>query len=361
MRGGSDILVYAASLSAPPQVGSINENDLMMLQESLGKPKSKHLDVILHTGGGSGEVVEDIVRMLHRLYEKVSIIVPGKAASAGTIWALAGHEILMEPTSSLGPIDAQIITRGKRFSAHALLSGLEEIKQQVKDTGSLNQAYIPILQGLSPGELQHAQNAQDFAVRIVAKWLAEYKFKDWTEHLTKGGPVTPEEKEARAKQIAADLSDHGKWLSHSKSIDMQDLLDLRVKIQDYSQDPELYDTIRRYYVLLRLSFDQGVGKVYQTLNSVMQVVSGAEESQTKGNHAQMPVPAQAATVINFQCPACKTFTKLQCNFVKGVPQLRPDFQPFPADNIFNCPKCKEKVQAGQVRTEIEKKTGRKIV
>src|SRR5437016_1422113 len=68
--------------------------------------------------------------------------------------------------------------QGKVFSADALIDGFEQIKKEVAKEG-LNRAYIPILQGISPGELQSAKNAKSFAEVLVRQWLAEYKFRKW--------------------------------------------------------------------------------------------------------------------------------------------------------------------------------------
>jgi ClpP class serine protease len=124
---------------------------------------------------------------------------------------MAADEILMEAASALGPIDAQIVWQGKVFSAQALLEGMEKIKEDVVRTGSLNRAYVPILQNISPGELQGAQNAYDFARDLVRDWLVRYKFKDWTVHEGSGQVVTPEQRADRARSIADALRDHGKW------------------------------------------------------------------------------------------------------------------------------------------------------
>jgi ClpP class serine protease len=131
---------------------------------------------------------------------------------------MAGDEILMDAVSSLGPIDAQISWQGKVFSADALLEGVEKIKEEVARTGVLNKAYLPILQGISPGELQSAQNALDFAKVLVTDWLAQFKFKDWVKHSSTQQPVTGAEKKQRAKEIAEILCDHRRWLTHGKSI-----------------------------------------------------------------------------------------------------------------------------------------------
>jgi ClpP class serine protease len=119
------------------------------------------------------------VRLLYEKFESVAFIVPGMAKSAGTIMVMGGDEILMEPTSSLGPIDAQIQAEGKVFSAEAFLKGLESIKSEVAEKNSLNRAYIPILQRISPGEIQSAENALSFAKELVTEWLKEHKFRNW--------------------------------------------------------------------------------------------------------------------------------------------------------------------------------------
>ena len=157
-----DVLVFAADINKGiPQI-SIDYSDLLPFTDQISNLKGKQLDLILETPGGSGEVAEDLVKAMRGRYEDLAVIVPGYGKSAGTIIAMAGDEILMGPHSGLGPIDAQIFYQGKRFSADALLEGMEKIKKEVVDTGTLNRAYIPILQGISPGELQNAENALQF-------------------------------------------------------------------------------------------------------------------------------------------------------------------------------------------------------
>ena len=76
----------------------------------------------------------------------------------------------------------------------------------------------------------------------------DVKFKDWTTHSADGSPVTLEEKEARALEIANKLSDNNVWKSHGRPIGIQVLTeDLHLKIIDYEQDSELNDIISEYY------------------------------------------------------------------------------------------------------------------
>jgi len=78
------------------------------------------------------------------------------------------------------------------------------------------------------------------------KWLATYKFKNWTQHKN-GNAVTKEEKENRAVEIAKELSDNKKWKSHGKGISISELRDLKLKIEDYSNNQALRFLIRDYY------------------------------------------------------------------------------------------------------------------
>lgn len=172
------MLVFAADINKSIQQVSIDYSDLLPFTDQLSNLKGKQLDQILETPGGPGEVAENLVKAMRGEYEDVAVIVPGYAKNAGTIMAMAADEILMGPPSGLGLINAQIFYQGKRFSADALLEGMEKIKKEVTDTRTLNRAYIPILQGISPGELQNAENAFSFAKILVTQWLVTVADKE---------------------------------------------------------------------------------------------------------------------------------------------------------------------------------------
>lgn len=146
---GRDVLAYAVDVTKGKDPININYTDLLPLTDQLSNLHAKSIDIILETPGGSGETAEDIVKLLRGKYEQLGVIVPGMAKSAGTLIAMAADDILMEAMSALGPIDAQITWQGKQFSAHALLEGMEKIKREVVSTGTLNRAYVPILQKLT--------------------------------------------------------------------------------------------------------------------------------------------------------------------------------------------------------------------
>ncbi|MBA3816914.1 MAG: Clp protease ClpP, partial [Parachlamydiaceae bacterium] len=266
MRKGRDIIVYAADLNkggvAPISLGY---DDLLPFNDQLSNLKGDKLDFILETPGGSGEVAEDIVRLVRKKYNDVTFIIPGTAKSAGTIMAMSGDDIMMEQMSSLGPIDAQLsTTQGKRFSAEAFLKGIERIKSESVD--HLNKAYLPILQGISPGEIESAQNSLNFAKVLVTDWLAKYKFKNWTHHSSTGMEVTTAERNQRANEIASLLCKHEHWFSHGRSIKIEDFIAMRLKITDYSDDLDFADAIRRYHILMQMTFTHSnVYKITETI------------------------------------------------------------------------------------------------
>ncbi len=344
----SDVLVIAAAIGKPNT--PIENADLMPIADQLDSLKGERLDVVLETGGGSGETTEDIVRLLRREHKEVNFMVPGVAKSAGTIMVMSGDEILMGAYSSLGPIDAQVSRDGKFFSAEAFLEGLKKIKEETARDGTLNRAYIPILQAISPGEIEASRNALKFGKKLAADWLKKYKFAHWQNH-SGGRPVTEEERTAKAEQIAADLCSHSKWLSHSRSIKQEDLREMGIKITDYEKIPVLADAIRRYHVLLRMSFETNIFKIFETPTS--QIL------RFQGQITPPPTVADGAD-IGWKCPKCGGTVQIQAKFTPNVP-MKPGFVPFPANNLLTCPHCGTPSDLTPIRMQIEAQTKRKIV
>jgi hypothetical protein len=363
---GRDILVIASDLTKGDCPITIDGSDVTAVADQLTGKKGEGIDVILETPGGYAERAEDIVKLIRDKYPSLAFIIPGAAMSAGTIMVMSGDEILMEPASSLGPIDAQMPNRdGRRFSAKAFLMGLDKIKEEVERTGVLNKAYIPILQNISPAEIQACQNAQDFSMKLVSRWLATGKFRTWTHHSSTGKPVTEQEKLARAEEIADKLRDHSHWLTHGRSVKMSDLREMRLQITDYSENLELCDAIRRYHTLLRLSFEcTPVYKVFETIET--QLLRFSQQVM-----ASIPVPAPMALppklkdkdklFANLTCRKCGQKMKIQANLGQGLP-LEPGCLPFPPDDKLSCPGgCGTEHGMAHIRQSLEAQTGKKIL
>lgn len=359
IRGGRSIITYASNFRVPDPANCIWQEDLLPLSDQLSNLGGSSLDVIIETPGGSGEVAEDMVRMIRNKFEDVAFIIPGSAKSAGTIMVMSGDDILMEPDSSLGPIDAQMNRQGVGFSAEAFIEGLNAIKAEVDEKGTLNKAYIPILQNISPGEIQHATNAMEFAKNLVTQWLQNYKFRTWERHKSTGDPVTEETKRRRASEIATELSNHSKWKTHGKSIKISDLREMGLRITDYSENIALYDAIRRYHVLLNVFFEISP----QTYKVVETPTSQIYKQKSAGTPKPMeaPNPKQAdKAVIELTCEKCKNTSKIQLNFKQGIP-LDEGALPYPSNDIFKCPFCGVEHNLTAIRQNVELQTGRGMV
>ncbi len=227
---------------------------------------------------------------------------------------------------------------------------MDQIKHEIEETGHLNRIYIPMLQNLSPGELQQARHAQEFAVGLVRKWLASYKFKDWTRH-TSGEPVNDQEKHDRADEIATALSNHSRWKTHGRSIKISDLHELGLRVTNFDEDHDLADAIRRYYILLRMTFESNIFKLFETPTS--QIVR-----YERGNITPPEVPTDAKqaqldqAVVKLTCKKCNTVMTVQGNLGRQVP-LKAGHLPFPASNTLQCPTCGVVHDLIQARQQIE--------
>lgn len=234
-----------------------NENNVLNIVEELvnDPDKKDKIFVILTTGGGSATAVERYVNILRKHYSEVNFIIPDFAYSAGTIFCMSGDYIYMDYFSVLGPIDPQIQNKeGKFVAALGYLDKINELIEKAKNN-ELTQAEFLILKDFDLAELRGYEQAKELTISLLKKWLVKYKFKNWTQHMTNpallGTEVTDEQKQARAEEIADKLSDNKIWKSHGRPINIECLEnELRLKIEDYSNDAALRNLIRSYYELL---------------------------------------------------------------------------------------------------------------
>jgi len=67
--------------------------------------KTEKIDLLLHSYGGSVDIPYKIVNLIREFCDQFSVIIPFVAKSAATMIAIGSDEIIMGPTSELGPID----------------------------------------------------------------------------------------------------------------------------------------------------------------------------------------------------------------------------------------------------------------
>jgi hypothetical protein len=213
-------------------------------------PNRDRLVIFLNTSGGSAETVETLVEIIRFNYSEVLFVVPDYAMSAGTIFCMSGDRILMDYSSSLGPIDPQVHNGRDWVPA---LGYLDQVEQMIQKSiaGQLSDAELIMLQSQDLAMLSRYEQAKNLTITLLKKWLVEYKFRNWTTHhassAKRGQPVTEPEKQERAEEIARMLADNKLWHSHGRRIGIGTLQNvLRLKIDDYSADVELRNQIRSY-------------------------------------------------------------------------------------------------------------------
>ncbi len=214
----------------------------------------KRLIFFLNSPGGSAEAAEKMVEIMRQHYAEIFFVVPDFALSAGTILSMSGDRIYMDYSSSLGPIDPQVWNGKDWVPALGYLDKVEQLLQKATK-GQLSNAEFLVLQNQDLALLSRYEQARDLTVTLLKKWLVEYKFRDWATHGSdpkrKGQPVTLEEKETRAEEIARLLGDNKLWHSHGRMIGPATLASvLRLRINDYSADTTLRPLVRSYNDLL---------------------------------------------------------------------------------------------------------------
>ncbi|RXH57149.1 hypothetical protein GRAN_0459 [Granulicella sibirica] len=162
----------------------------------------------------------------------------------------------MDYSSALGPIDPQVMVPDGSGYIPAL--GYLDKVDEITKKANLSPADVVFLKSLDLAKLALYEQARDLSIDLLKNWLVQYKFKDWNVHRTHGvgSPVTAEEKSQRAEEIAAALSNHKKWFSHGRALNISKLKELRLEIDDYSSDQKLRDAIRGYNDMLSAYTDR---------------------------------------------------------------------------------------------------------
>ncbi|MBI4646281.1 MAG: hypothetical protein HY738_06710 [Bacteroidia bacterium] len=113
----------------------------------------------------------------------------------------------MDYSSSLGPIDPQVYNGKNWVPALGYLDKVEELIEKSANN-QLTEAEFMILQKIDLAELRSFEMARNLTIALLKDWLVNYKFKDWNTHKSNEQPVTKEEKEKRAEDIANKLSNN---------------------------------------------------------------------------------------------------------------------------------------------------------
>ena len=233
---GRDTIIYATrwtSGDAPPNLVSINDEDIHAFMEAISGLKCKDLDLIIHTGGGSAEATDAIVSYLRQKFKHIRIIIPQAAMSAGTMLACSADIIVMGKQSSIGPIDPQFILQTavgvQSIPAHAILEQFKKAQEDCSTNPKNLNSWLPMLSQYGPALLVRCQDQIDFGKELVGDWLKSYMFKDEVDEIP--------------DKIAEYLSNHGNFKTHGKHINIIKAMEIGLKIEQLENNQDFQDKV----------------------------------------------------------------------------------------------------------------------
>lgn len=258
---GRPCLMYIGNTIRPVESSIDNTDDLPFTEMVASVPEgARDVDVLLVTGGGSGQQVVRFVERLRARFDRVSFLLPSLCMSAGTLFALSGDEIWMDERACLGPIDPQVPTRDGRYvPAQALLVLVNELQRQgqreMEQGRGVPWSLVRVIDTLDKKELGDAVTASAYAQTMASEFLEKYKFRNWTTRQTAGAAVSPEYRKQRAQEVGAQLVSHERWKSHGHSITREVLWnEIKLKIEHPAAD--LQRAMRRTWAVCHWIFDK---------------------------------------------------------------------------------------------------------
>jgi hypothetical protein len=267
------LVTYCALVQHP--AAAIGYDDVPPFSALLG-PLDNYagLDLLVNSGGGSGDVAEKLVSMCRQFVpdgKTFRLIVPNLAKSAATMLGLAADRIVMGYCSELGPIDpqvAQVLPGGlvQYIAAKSFIDAFQKIKDEVEQTGKLNQAYVPSLSNVNIAFLDFCEKATERARSYAMTWLPKHMCR---------GRADPAD---AAKAIAASLLDVSKYLSHAQIIDAEEATRIGLAIEFLPPADQLWQLIWEYYCRADLFMrTSGNIKLFESLDISMAIRAPAAQ------------------------------------------------------------------------------------
>lgn len=249
--GRNTIAYYSGWMQHPQNAAvTVNDSDMNGFMLSCHEIDSKRgLDLILHTPGGSPFAADAIVNYLRKIYgNNIRAIVPQMAMSAGTMLAMACHEILMAKHSNLGPIDPSL----NGIPAVALKTKFNEVYHEIIKEPKTAAIWQPMLSGLGLHFLKQCDWAIEYSISFVARLLEENMLND-----------SPDPKDA-ANKIAQRLSDLGQNLSHERRFYKEDCETMGLKIRAIEDDQRLQELILTcHHCYTMATINEGILKIIE--------------------------------------------------------------------------------------------------
>lgn len=240
--GRNVITYYSGWMTKAAENLDINDSDMTGFMSSAhGLDRTKGLDLILHTPGGSPTASESIVKYLRKLFHNdIRVIVPHMAMSAGTMIACSAKEVIMGYQSSLGPIDPQF----SGIPAYNIKAEFEEAEKDLQMNPENAQYWAIKLQQFPAAFLKSAIDAIELSQVLVTEWLGTAMY----DKSVAGDQQIIE-------QIVSSLNEHTNSLVHDRHFDSDKCREIGIKVIQLENDQELQDKVLTLHHISMLTLD----------------------------------------------------------------------------------------------------------
>ena len=216
--------------------------------------RSKGLDLVLHTPGGSTAATESLVDYLRAMFgTNIRAIVQEIAMSAGTMICCASTEIIMGKHSSLGPIDPQI----GNLPAHGIIEEFNRASSEVQQNPATAYIWQPILAKYNPALIGECQKAIAWSEEMTKEWLVSGMFL--------GDPNAA----AKATKIIIEFGDHALTKSHSRHMGIDRARNAGLKVTALEDDDKLQDAVLSvHHICIQTLMDTPTFKIIENQEKV---------------------------------------------------------------------------------------------
>lgn len=212
---------------------------------------SNQINLILHSPGGDGTIVEKMVDMCrsHLAGEnhRFRVIVPNIAKSAATLLSLGADQILMGYCSELGPIDPQVAIAVSGMtqwvSAFAFVEARDKLMGQIVEATKKKEPTVGLLTqlaGLNIPFTDEMENqigfAKKTAITLLDKYMLKAKFPQGKKRVKK------------ATEIAEKLLSKQLFPVHGHYIDGATAKALGLEVEVLDKADDLWKLIWDYYI-----------------------------------------------------------------------------------------------------------------
>ncbi|MBI3103693.1 hypothetical protein HYZ05_02010 [Candidatus Daviesbacteria bacterium] len=181
------VITYYSKIEFPLQTEvMINQWDIKSIYSTLQElPVNCDIELIIHTSGGLPQKAKQIIEFLRARVggrNKLRVVVPEIAKSAGTLIALGADRITMGLPSELGPIDPQVPRSSggqiQYVPAWSYIDAFKHLQENSKDDqGNLKHEFYPLLASFDMPFYQICDNAVKETHQTAREFLSNGMFK----------------------------------------------------------------------------------------------------------------------------------------------------------------------------------------